>query len=101
MNLLDALCGNYLARSIVELILNPCFQRDHNSLHKAIIERHEPLNPRPVWLIVIGAERHQLSLKEIHEAFQYHSGMEQFFRFCKQNLLLDRFQTPETEHREH
>ena len=27
--------------------------------------------------------------------------MEQFFRFTKQNLLLDKFQTPETEHEEH
>ena len=55
----------------------------------------------PLWLIVMGKERHQIDLKEIYEAFQYRSGMEQFFRFTKQNLLLDKFQTPETEHEEH
>ena len=40
MDLLDALCGNDLARSVVELSLNPCFQRDYNSLYKAITEHH-------------------------------------------------------------
>jgi len=55
----------------------------------------------PLWLIVMGKERQQLGLKETYEAFQYRSGMEQFFRFTKQNLLLTKFQTPETEHEEH
>ena len=40
MDLLDALCGNSLARSVVELSLNPGFQRDYNSLYKAISEHH-------------------------------------------------------------
>jgi hypothetical protein len=64
-------------------------------------DRHEPIYPKPVWLIVMGAERCQLGLNEIYEAFQYRSGIEQFFRFTKRNLLLDKFQTCETEHEEH
>ncbi len=54
----------------------------------------------PLWLIVMGQERYQLSLPEAYEAFCERSGMEHFFRFAKQNLLLDGFQTPETEHEE-
>jgi hypothetical protein len=38
MNLPDALCTNDLPRSVVKLSLNPCFQRDYNSLYKAITE---------------------------------------------------------------
>jgi hypothetical protein len=53
-----------------------------------------------LWLIVMGRERQQLSLEDIYEAFGERSSMEHFFRFSKQNLLLDKFQTCETEHEE-
>jgi hypothetical protein len=56
-------------------------------------QRHELAYPKTLWLIVVGQERHQLSREEIYEAFQERSGMEHFFRFSKQNLLLDKFQT--------
>lgn len=36
MNTLDALCGNHNARSVVELTLNPLFQRQYSSLFKAL-----------------------------------------------------------------
>jgi hypothetical protein len=55
----------------------------------------------PLWLIIMGRERHQLSPQEAYEIFGMRSGMEHFFRFAKQNLLLDKFQTPDTEHEEH
>ena len=55
----------------------------------------------PLWLIVMGKERQQLSLTDIYEAFYERGGMEHFFRFAKQNLLLDKFQTCETAHEEH
>lgn len=64
-------------------------------------DRHEPLYPKPLWLIVMGVERNRLTLTKIYEAFTYRSSLEQFFRFAKQNLLLDKFQTCETEHEEH
>jgi hypothetical protein len=54
----------------------------------------------PLWLIVMGQERQQLSLVDIYEAFYERGGMEHFFRFAKQNLLLDKFQTCETAHEE-
>jgi Transposase DDE domain. len=55
---------------------------------------------QPLWLIVLGQQRQQLSLSDIHEAFAERGGMEHFFRFAKQNLLLDKFQTCETAHEE-
>jgi hypothetical protein len=63
--------------------------------------RQELVFKKPLWLIVMGKQRDQLSLTEIYEAFCNRSGMEHFFRFTKQNLLLDKFQTPDTEHEEH
>ena len=55
----------------------------------------------PMWLIVIGEKRRQLSLLEIFEAYQQRFDLEHFFRFGKQRMLLDAFQTPETEYEEH
>lgn len=54
----------------------------------------------PLWLIVMGQQRHQLSPQDIYDIFGLRSGMEHFFRFTKQNLLLDSFQTPDTSHEE-
>jgi hypothetical protein len=54
----------------------------------------------PLWLIIMGQERHQLSPQNAYEIFGMRSAMEHFFRFAKGNLLLDKFQTCETEHEE-
>jgi hypothetical protein len=61
--------------------------------------QNEPLE-KPLWLIVMGKLRDQISLPDILEAFLQRSDLEHFFRFAKQRLLLDRFQTPETAHEE-
>jgi hypothetical protein len=52
---------------------------------------------RPLWLLVVGERRAELSLKQIYEAYDARENIEQFFRFSKQNLLLTAYQTPETE----
>jgi hypothetical protein len=49
----------------------------------------------PLWLIVIGARRHELSLLNIYDAYRQRFDLEHFFRFGKQNLVLDSFQTPD------
>jgi len=65
-------------------------------------EQMQLLFPKdPLWLIVMGPRRQELSLQEIYEAFGARGGMEHFFRFSKRNLLLDKFQTPRTPHEEH
>lgn len=50
---------------------------------------------RPMWLIVIGKQRHELSGLAIYQAYGQRYDLEHFFRFGKQRLLLDSFQTPE------
>jgi hypothetical protein len=55
---------------------------------------------RPLWLIVFGQRRQELSLLEIWEAYGQRYDLEHFFRFGKQRLLMDAYQTPETENEE-
>jgi hypothetical protein len=50
---------------------------------------------RPLWLIVIGERRHELSLLDSYQAYRQRYDLEHFFRFGKQRLLLASFQTPE------
>jgi len=55
---------------------------------------------RPLWLIVMGERRDEITLLDIFHAYQRRYDIEHFFRFGKQRLLLDRYQTPETDHEE-
>lgn len=61
----------------------------------------EALFQKPLWLIVMGPRRGELSLLEIYEAYLQRYDLEHFFRFGKQKLLLDKFQTPDEQHEEH
>ncbi len=49
----------------------------------------------PLWLIVMGKRRHELTLEHIYQAYLCRFDIEHFFRFGKQKLLLADFQTPE------
>lgn len=59
-----------------------------------------PAFKRPLWLIVMGNRRHELSLEQIYEAYSTRFDIEHFFRFGKQKLLMVAFQTPEVEREE-
>jgi hypothetical protein len=48
----------------------------------------------------MGERRNELTLLDIFQAYQRRYDIEHFFRFGKQRLLLDRYQTPETGHEE-
>jgi len=50
---------------------------------------------RPMWLLAIGEYRHELSALEIYQAYKQRYDHEHFFRFGKQKMLLDGFQTPD------
>jgi len=63
-------------------------------------EQAELAFQRPLWLIVMGQRRSELSLLAIFQAYQRRYDVEHFFRFGKQRLLLDRYQTPDTDHEE-
>lgn len=64
-------------------------------------QKGEVLFQKPLWLIVMGDRRMELSLLDIYEAYLQRYDLEHFFRFGKQKLLLDKFQTPDDEHEEH
>jgi hypothetical protein len=55
---------------------------------------------RPLWLLVMGVRRHELSLLDIYQAYRQRFDLEHFFRFGKQKLLLDACQTPEARREE-
>jgi len=59
-----------------------------------------PVFRRPLWLIVFGHRRKEMSLCAIWEAYGQRYDVEHFFRFGKQRLLMDAYQTPETAHEE-
>ncbi len=60
----------------------------------------KPVFQRPLWLLVFGQRREELSLCEIWEAYRQRYDVEHFFRFGKQRLLMDAYQTPDTAHEE-
>ena len=55
---------------------------------------------RTMWLAVVGERKNELSLPEVYHAYRLRFDIEFFFRFGKQKLLLDKFQTPDVAHQE-
>lgn len=62
--------------------------------------RGRPLFRRPLWLIVMGGRRDEVSTQDTYVAYLCRSQLEHFFRFGKQRLLLNRYQTPVTSREE-
>jgi hypothetical protein len=60
----------------------------------------KPAFKRPLWLVVMGEQRQQLSLLDIYQAYIQRFDIEHFFRFGKQRLLLASFQTPDVSREE-
>ena len=55
---------------------------------------------KPMWLIIFGERRNEISVKDAYDAYRQRFDIEHFFRFGKNRLLIDSYQTPETEHEE-
>jgi hypothetical protein len=60
----------------------------------------ELVHSHPLWVLVMGEKHDQLSLLDIHTAYNQRFDLEHFFRFGKQRLLLAGFQTPDWQHEE-
>jgi hypothetical protein len=58
-------------------------------------EAGQPIFKRPLWLLVMGERRAELSLLQIYQAYATRFDLEHFFRFGKQKLLMTQFQSPE------
>lgn len=55
---------------------------------------------KPMWLIIIGSRRHELSLEESYQTYRQRYDIEHLFRFGKQKLLMTSYLTPEVKHEE-
>lgn len=55
---------------------------------------------RPMWLAVMGKYRDELSLIDCYQNYSNRYDIEHLFRFGKQKLLLDTYQTPDSENEE-
>jgi hypothetical protein len=60
----------------------------------------KPAFRQPLWLIVMGERRAELTLAHIYEAYAARFNLEHFFRFGKQKLLMVAFQTPDVAREE-
>jgi hypothetical protein len=59
-----------------------------------------PIFKETLWLTVFGKRRNEISLPEIYKSYRLRFDIEFFFRFGKQKLLLNKFQTPDLEHQQ-
>jgi len=55
---------------------------------------------RPLWLIIIGDRRQEISLSDAYKAYRQRYDLEHFFRFGKRRLLMVSCQTPNVEREE-
>ncbi|MFN0065419.1 MAG: transposase [Chlamydiales bacterium] len=55
---------------------------------------------RPLWIALIGKRKDEVSPKMAYDTYLNRYDIEHFFRFGKQKLLLDSYQTPEVTHEE-
>ena len=55
---------------------------------------------RPLWIDILGKRKNELNMKTIYTAYRERYDLEHFFRFGKQKLLLDSYQTFDTNHEE-
>jgi len=67
---------------------------------RAFDEQGQPVFKHTLWLMVMGERRGEIGLCQGYEAYRQRFDLEHFFRFGKNKLLLDRYQTPEVEHEE-
>ena len=69
-------------------------------LQITISDEQENIICQPMWLIVIGSRRHDLSLQDCYQAYRQRYYMEHLFRFGKQKLLMTSYLTPDVKHEE-
>lgn len=55
---------------------------------------------RKMWLAIWGKKRMQLTLEQIYWSYRNRFDIEHYFRFGKQRLLMDSYQTPDVQHQD-
>jgi hypothetical protein len=57
----------------------------------------EEVFKHPLWLIIIGERRQEITLHDAYGAYRQRYDLEHFFRFGKHKLLMTSYQTPDVE----
>lgn len=57
-----------------------------------------PIFKRKMWLAIWGDRRGELTLEQIYWSYRNRFDIEHYFRFGKQRLLMDSYQTPDVQH---
>lgn len=65
---------------------------------RVIDDNGQPLFKRPLWLAVLGQRRQEVSPDNVYHSYLARYDIEHFFRFGKNKLLLDAYQTPDVSH---
>lgn len=80
------------------------FASQNHPLHvlRTVVKDAEgkPVFQRPLWIGLIGERRDEITPEMAYESYKTRYDIEHFFRFGKQKLLLDAYQTPELKHEE-
>lgn len=63
-------------------------------------EEKDEVFKRPLYLGVLGDRRDDISIMDCYENYRRRYDIEHFFRFGKNKLLLDSYQTPDVDHEE-
>jgi hypothetical protein len=58
----------------------------------------EAVFKKPLWLVVTGNRRAEISLLDVYYDYRARYDIEHFFRFGKQKLLMGSYQTPDVDH---
>lgn len=79
----------------------PMHQHPFTLIRARLLDQEgKPVFQRPLWLVTMGQQRDTLSLLDSWHSYEQRVDLEHFFRFGKQKLLLNDYQTPVTEHEE-
>jgi hypothetical protein len=76
----------------------PTHQYPFTILHIVSVDESGKSIFKPMWLIVMGDRRDEISAIQTVQAYRQRFDLEHRFRLKKQNLLLSDFETPEVEH---
>jgi hypothetical protein len=79
----------------------PMHRRPFDLLRVVLADEHGVrLRPRPMWLVLMGQRREEISSHDAVEDYGRRFDQEHYHRFIRQRLLFDAYQTSVTEHEE-
>lgn len=72
------------------------------TVHRATLtdSAGHPIFHKPLWLLVFGNRRNEINAEQVYQNYLQRYDIEHFFKFEKNHLLVDKFQTSNTQHEE-